>query len=181
MGHSVKLDEIYYDENIEESRKQIMLEYMKAVDALTINDEFRLRKQIAEYKDKLENVPKVEKLQEQLASRIIEQESMKTIVEKLQREKELQDQYYRKRETEMNQKMDKLRSDMNFHFDKLRSAKKILARSNNGMIDRSWSILDSRRRFTMMYEDDNKKLITLKIPMNDFEILDRSPEDPILY
>ena len=48
MGHSVKLDEFYYDENSDESRKEIMLEYMKAVDALTINDEYRLRKQIAE-------------------------------------------------------------------------------------------------------------------------------------
>jgi hypothetical protein len=104
MGHSVGLDEIYYDENNEESRKQIKLEYMKAVDALTINDEFRLRKQIADYKDKLEDVPKVEKLQEQLASRIIEQDSIKKTVEKLQRENELQDQYHRKRETEMNQR-----------------------------------------------------------------------------
>jgi len=49
-------------------------------------------------------VPKVEKLQEQLASRIIEQDSIKKTVEKLQRENELQDQYHRKRETEMNQR-----------------------------------------------------------------------------
>ena len=104
MGHSVGLDEFYYDKNNEESPKKIKLEYMKAVDALTINDEFRLRKQIADYKDKLEDVPKVEKLQEQLASRIIEQDSIKKIVEKLQRENELQDQYHRKRETEMNQR-----------------------------------------------------------------------------
>ena len=104
MGHSVGLDEFYYDKNNEESRKKIKLEYMKAVDALTINDEFRLRKQIADYKDKLEDVPKVEKLQEQLASRIIEQDSIKKTVEKLQRENELQDQYHRKRETEMNQR-----------------------------------------------------------------------------
>jgi len=52
MGHSVGLDEFYYDKNNEESRKKIKLEYMKAVDAFTINDEFRLRKQIADYKDK---------------------------------------------------------------------------------------------------------------------------------
>lgn len=104
MGHTVGLDEFYYDKNNEESRKKIKLEYMKAVDALTINDEFRLRKQIADYKDKLEDVPKVEKLQEQLASRIIEQDSIKKTVEKLQRENELQDQYHRKRETEMNQR-----------------------------------------------------------------------------
>ena len=78
-----------------------MFEYMKAVDALTINDEFRLRKQIADYKDKLENVPRVEQLQEQLASKIIEQDSIKKTVEKLQREKQLQDQYIQENEREM--------------------------------------------------------------------------------
>lgn len=53
MGHSVKLDEAYYDENNEGSHKKIVLEYLKAVDALTINDEYRLRKQITNYEDKL--------------------------------------------------------------------------------------------------------------------------------
>jgi integrase len=101
MGHSVKLDEFYYDENSEESRKQIMLEYIKAVDALTINDEFRLRREISSYEDKLKSVPRVEQLQEQLASKIIEQDSIKKIVEKLQREKELQDQCIRENETEL--------------------------------------------------------------------------------
>jgi hypothetical protein len=74
---------------------------MKAVDALTINDEFRLRRVITSYEDKLKNMPRIEQLQEQLASRIIEQDSIKKTVEKLQREKELQDQYIRKNETEL--------------------------------------------------------------------------------
>ena len=95
MGHSVGLDEFYYDKNNEESRKKIKLEYMKAVDALTINDEFRLRKQITAYEDKLKNAPKVEHLQEQLANKIIEQDSIKKTVEKLQREKKLQDDQMR--------------------------------------------------------------------------------------
>jgi hypothetical protein len=90
MGHSVKLDDIYYDEDNEESRKQIILEYTKAVDALTINDDHRLRKQITEYEEKLNQVPKVEQLQEQLASRIIEEDSIKRQLEKLQKEKELE-------------------------------------------------------------------------------------------
>jgi integrase len=101
MGHDMKLDKFYYDQNSEESRKKIKLEYMKAVDALTINDEFRLRREITSYEDKLKDVPKVEKLQEQLASKIIEQDSIKKTVEKLQREKELQDQYIRENGTEM--------------------------------------------------------------------------------
>ena len=100
MGHSVKLDEVYYDQNSEESRKKTKLEYMKAVDALTINDEFRLRKQIADYEDKLNNVPKVEQLQEQLANKIIEQDSIKRTVEKLEEEKTLQNEYIQKREKE---------------------------------------------------------------------------------
>ncbi len=100
MGHSVKLDEVYYDQNSEESRKKIKLEYMKAVDALTINDEFRLRKQIADYEDKLNNVPKVEQLQEQLANKIIEQDSIKRTIEKLEEEKTLQNEYIQKREKE---------------------------------------------------------------------------------
>ncbi|MGC2572608.1 MAG: hypothetical protein WA364_13935 [Candidatus Nitrosopolaris sp.] len=38
MGHSVKLDDIYYDKDNEKSQQKILLEYMKAIDALTIND-----------------------------------------------------------------------------------------------------------------------------------------------
>ena len=36
MGHSVKLDDIYYDKDNEKSQQKILLEYMKAIDALTI-------------------------------------------------------------------------------------------------------------------------------------------------
>ena len=38
MGHSVKLDDIYYDKDNEKSQQKILLEYMKAIDALTIDD-----------------------------------------------------------------------------------------------------------------------------------------------
>ncbi|MPZ06964.1 MAG: tyrosine-type recombinase/integrase [Nitrososphaeraceae archaeon] len=101
MGHSVGLDEAYYDENNEESCKQIKLEYMKAVNSLTITDEHRLRSQITDYEDKQKNMPRLEQLQELLTSRSIEQDSIKKTVEKLQREKELQDQHIRENETEM--------------------------------------------------------------------------------
>src|SRR5215469_16177029 len=46
MGHSVKLDDVYYDKDNEKSQQKILLEYMKAIDALTINDEYRLKKKI---------------------------------------------------------------------------------------------------------------------------------------
>ena len=45
--------------------------------------------------------PRWSNYKSRLASRIIEQDSIKKTVEKLQREKELQDQYIQKNETEM--------------------------------------------------------------------------------
>lgn len=88
MGHSVNLDRVYYDKNSQISRKKILLEYLKAVDALTINESYRLKKKIVEYEEKIKDVPKVEQLQTQLANRIIEEESIKQQVKKLQLEKE---------------------------------------------------------------------------------------------
>jgi integrase len=114
MGHDMKLDRFYYDQESEHSRKQIILQYMKAVDALTISDDFRLRKQIAEQEDKLKNVPKVEQLQQQLTSRMIEQDSIKKTLEKLQKEKELQDQYIRERDIEMKAMHEKINEFIRF-------------------------------------------------------------------
>lgn len=88
MGHSVNLDRFYYDKNSQTSRKKILLEYLKAVDALTINESYRLKKKIVEYEEKIKDVPRVEQLQAQLANRIIEEESIKMQLEKLQSEKE---------------------------------------------------------------------------------------------
>jgi hypothetical protein len=88
MGHDVNLDRVYYDKNSQASKKKILLEYLKAVDALTINESYRLKKKIIEYEEKIRDVPKVEQLQAQLANRIIEQESIKMQLEKLQTEKE---------------------------------------------------------------------------------------------
>lgn len=114
MGHDMKLDKFYYDQENKESRKKIILQYLKAVDALTINNEFRLLKQIDEYKDELKNTPKIEQLQKQLSNRIIEQDSIKRIVEQLQREKELQDRYIRERDTEIRAVQEKLDEFMRF-------------------------------------------------------------------
>ena len=87
MGHSVKLDNVYYDKNNEKSQQKILLEYMKAIDTLTINDEYRLKKKIVEYEEKLKDVPKVEQLESHLANKILEQEAIKKQVEKIQLEK----------------------------------------------------------------------------------------------
>lgn len=96
MGHRLKLDNVYYDRHNERSREKIVIEYTKAVDSLTINEENRLKKKISEYEDKLKEVPKVEQLQAQLAHRIIEEESINQQVKKLQLEKETISSKYEK-------------------------------------------------------------------------------------
>jgi site-specific recombinase XerD len=127
MGHSVKLDDIYYDEDNEESRNQIILEYTKAVDALTINDEHRLRKQITDYEEKLNQVPKVEQLQEQLASRIIEEDSIKRQLERLQKEKELEAHTI---QSKYEQDLKVMREEMN-QYNSVREELDALKEANN--------------------------------------------------
>jgi integrase len=53
MGHSVKLDNVYYDRDNPESVTTLLEEYLKAVDLLTFNDEYRLKKEIKELKQEL--------------------------------------------------------------------------------------------------------------------------------
>lgn len=48
MGHSIKLDDTYYDVDDEQSQAKLHSEYMKAVDSLTIDDKHRLQKQVKE-------------------------------------------------------------------------------------------------------------------------------------
>jgi hypothetical protein len=76
MGHSVNLDRVYYDGNSQMSRKKILLECLKAVDALKINESYRLKKKIVKYEEKIKDVIKVEQSQIQLANRIIEEGSI---------------------------------------------------------------------------------------------------------
>jgi integrase len=103
MGHSVKLDDVYYDKDNETSRQKIIVEYMKAVDALTINEEYRLKKKIVEYEDKLKDAPKIGELESHLAAKIIEQDALKNQVERLQIEKQNETQaMQQKYEQDMN-------------------------------------------------------------------------------
>jgi hypothetical protein len=87
MGHSVKLDDVYYDKDSETSKQKIIVEYMKAVDALTINEQYRLKK-IIEYEDKLKDVPRIEQLESHLANKIIEQDAIKKQLETVQRDRQ---------------------------------------------------------------------------------------------
>jgi integrase len=112
MGHSVKLDDVYYDKDNETSRQKIIVEYMKAVDALTINEEYRLKKKIVEYENKLKDAPKIGELESHLAAKIIEQDALKNQVERLQLEKQNEQHKHEQdinavRE-EMNQKLSQI-------------------------------------------------------------------------
>jgi integrase len=110
MGHSVKLDDVYYDKDNELSTRKLVVEYMKAVDALTINEEYRLKKKIVEYEDKLKDVPRIEQLESHLANKIIEQDAIKSQLERLQVEKHNETQAIQQKH---EQEMRDMREQMN--------------------------------------------------------------------
>jgi integrase len=118
MGHSIKLDDIYYDKDSEKSQQKILLEYMKAIDALTINDEYRLKKKIVEYEKKLKDVPKVEQLESHLANRILEQEAIKKQLENIRADKEIEAQAIQQKH---EQDLQKMREEMNQQFNQIMS------------------------------------------------------------
>jgi integrase len=118
MGHSVKLDNVYYDRNNEKSQQKILLEYVKAIDALTINDEYRLKKKIVEYEEKLKDVPKVEQLESHLANKILEQEAMKKQLEKFEHKKEIETQVMQQKH---ERDMKAMREEMNQQFNQIMS------------------------------------------------------------
>jgi hypothetical protein len=118
MGHSVKLDNVYYDKDSEKSQQKILLEYMKAIDALTINDEYRLKKKIVEYEEKLKDVPKVEQLESHLANKILEQEAIKKQLEKIQLEKVNETQAMQQKQ---EQDIKAMREEMNQQFSQIMS------------------------------------------------------------
>ncbi len=118
MGHSVKLDNVYYDRDNEKSQQKILLEYMKAIDALTINDEYRLKRKIVEYEEKLKDVPKVEQLESHLANKILEQEAIKKQLEILRTDKEKETQAMQQKH---EQDMKAMREEMNQQFSQIMS------------------------------------------------------------
>jgi len=48
MGHSLKLDDFYYDKNSKKSKQKLLDEYVKAIDNLTISEENRLGLKVKE-------------------------------------------------------------------------------------------------------------------------------------
>ena len=86
---------------------------MKAVDALTINEEYRLKKKITEYEDKLKDAPKIGELESHLAGKFIEQDALKKQVELLQLAKQNEIQtMHQKYEQDMNAMRDQMNQIM---------------------------------------------------------------------
>ena len=56
MGHTIKLDDVYYDKNSQKSQDKLLEEYSKAIDYLTINEENRLRKKVELLKAKRDEI-----------------------------------------------------------------------------------------------------------------------------
>jgi hypothetical protein len=61
VGHSTGLDKAYYKPQNDE----ILTEYLKAADALTINNEYRLKKKLDKYEQKSEAIDEVRQQLEQ--------------------------------------------------------------------------------------------------------------------
>ena len=118
MGHSIKLDNVYYHKDSEKSKQKLLVEYMKAIDALTINDEYRLKKKIVEYEGQLKDLPKVEQLESHLANKILEQEAIKKQLEKLRTDKEKETQTIQQKH---EQDMKVMREEMNQQFNQIMS------------------------------------------------------------
>ena len=85
---------------------------------LTINDEYRLRKQIVEFEEKLKDVPRVEQLESHLANKILEQEAIKKQLEKLRTDKEKETQTMQQK---YEQDMKVMREEMNQQFTQIMS------------------------------------------------------------
>lgn len=80
MGHSIALDETYYDENNEQSKKKILAEYVKAINELTISDEHRLKKEV----DRLEQDLKASAPKELIVQYAVESEGLKKRIAELE-------------------------------------------------------------------------------------------------
>jgi integrase len=63
MGHSIELDDNYY----RPSQEEVLSEYVKAVDMLTINDENRLKRKVVELKLNLDKFSELEEKMDRLS------------------------------------------------------------------------------------------------------------------
>ena len=71
MGHNVQLDEVYYDKGSDKSRAKLLEEYSKAIDALTINEENRLRKKVEELTVRSDQIDELRSAIDELKARVL--------------------------------------------------------------------------------------------------------------
>jgi hypothetical protein len=76
MGHSVQLDEVYYDKGIEKSKVKLLEEYSKAIEYLTINEENRLRNKVEVLKAKRDEI-------EMLKGQVLQKDDRVSVLENL--------------------------------------------------------------------------------------------------
>jgi hypothetical protein len=81
MGHSINLDETYYDIEVPESRAKLVAEYSKAVNSLTMTDEFMLVEENEALREKVKDIPKLEVMQAMLIQKDVEFENFKKQME----------------------------------------------------------------------------------------------------
>jgi|GEM_PF-1591714 len=88
MGHTVRLDKFYYDKKSDQSRMKLVLEYMKAMDSLTILPEYRLTAKIGQYEERIKEAEGIKEdvrvlktmlRQEQLAKSVMEADFQKKL------------------------------------------------------------------------------------------------------
>lgn len=74
MGHSIRLDEVYFDLEIPEAKNRVLQEYIKAVPRLTMSETFELKEQVAVLTEKAKGAERVEALEAMVRQQQIAQE-----------------------------------------------------------------------------------------------------------
>lgn len=72
MGHSVKLEKYYYDEKNPESRKKLVLEYMKGMNSLIVTERFKMTDRIKQLEREVKDSPDVKVLQSVVLQKSLE-------------------------------------------------------------------------------------------------------------
>jgi predicted RNase H-like nuclease (RuvC/YqgF family) len=84
MGHSVQLDEVYYDKGSEKSKAKLLEDYSTAIEYLTISEENRLRKKVEVLKAKRDEIEMLKEQVQQKDDRVsVLEKQMQSLVSTL--------------------------------------------------------------------------------------------------
>lgn len=99
IGHSPKLERIYFDKENPESIDALLEEYVKVSNKLLFNDEYKMKDEFIELREKVKDAPKLEALLHSSIEKDLKIDSMlKELREVRQQQKtqqEFMDQYYK--------------------------------------------------------------------------------------